>query len=86
MGTQALAEEMPLALAIEVAEWYFRSHMKGKRGRGSAGKLPVFGILKRGGHVYNQVIPDPKATTLLGIRRKWDGAGLSCLYPYRSIL
>jgi len=59
---------MPLALAIEVDEWYFRARRMGKRGRGSAGKLPVFGILKRGGHVYNQVIPDPKATALLGIR------------------
>ena len=65
--TQALAEEMPLAGAIEVDESYFGGRRKGKRGRGAAGKVPVFGILKRGGGVDTQVIPDTKAKTLLGI-------------------
>lgn len=75
MGTQALAEEMPLAVAIEVGEWYFGSWRKSKRGRGTAGKLAVLGIFKHGGHGYNQIILDPKGTTLIGIRRKGDGAG-----------
>ena len=35
---------------------------KGKRGRGAGGKIPVFGILKRGGLVYTQVIDDAKTT------------------------
>ena len=35
--------------------------------RGAAGKVPVFGILKRGGRVYTKVIPDTKAKTLMGI-------------------
>jgi transposase-like protein len=65
--TQTLAEETPFAGAIEVDESYFGGHRKGKRGRGAAGKVPVFGILKRGGRVYTQVIPDTKAKTLLGI-------------------
>ena len=42
---------------------------KGKRGRGAAGKVPVFGILQRGGKVYTKVIPDAKAQTLWPIIR-----------------
>ncbi len=41
--------------AIEVDESYFGGTQKGKRGRGAAGKVPVFGLLKRGGKVYTQV-------------------------------
>jgi transposase len=37
---------------FEVDESYFGGTRKGKRGRGAAGKVPVFGILKRGGRVY----------------------------------
>lgn len=46
---------------IEVDESYFG----GKRRRGAAGKIPVFGLLKRGGKVYARVIPDAKGRTLL---------------------
>ena len=38
-----------------------------KRGRGAAGKVPVFGLLKRGGRVYAKVIPDTKSHTLQSI-------------------
>ena len=65
--TEALAKEMPLAGAIEVDESYFGGRRKGKRGRGAAGKVPVFGLLKRGGRVYTKVIPDTKAKPLMGI-------------------
>jgi transposase len=41
---------------IEVDESYFGGTRKGKRGRGSAGKVPVFGLLKRGGKVYTKII------------------------------
>ena len=41
---------------IEVDESYFGGRRKGKRGRGSAGKIPVFGVLKRGGRVYTKII------------------------------
>lgn len=40
---------------IELDESYFGGHRKGKRGRGAAGKVAVFGILKRGGKVNTQV-------------------------------
>ena len=33
---------------IEVDESYFGGRRKGNRGRGAAGKIPVFGLLKRG--------------------------------------
>ena len=52
---------------IEVDESYFGGRRKGKRGRGSAGKVPVFGLLKRGGKVYTKIISDAKASTLMPI-------------------
>ena len=41
---------------VELDESYFGGTRKGKRGRGAAGKTIVFGILKRNGKVYTQVI------------------------------
>jgi transposase len=52
---------------IEVDESYFGGRRKGKRGRGAGGKIPVFGLLKRGGKVYARVIPDAKGDTLVPI-------------------
>jgi len=52
---------------IEVDESYFGGQRKGKRGRGAAGKVPVFGLLKRGGKVYTKIIPDAKSSTLMPI-------------------
>jgi transposase len=58
---------------IEVDESYFGGRRKGKRGRGAAGKVPVFGLLpsgarvKRGGRVYTKIIPDAKSATLIPI-------------------
>ena len=52
---------------IEVDESYFGGERKGKRGRGAAGKPPVFGLLKRGGKVYTKIIPDASSATLMPI-------------------
>jgi transposase len=52
---------------VEVDESYFGGVRKGKRGRGAAGKVPVFGLLKRKGRVYTMVINDTKAATLMPI-------------------
>jgi transposase len=57
----------PLFGEIEVDESYFGGHRKGKRGRGAGGKIPVFGLLKRGGKVYAKIIPDAKGKTLKAI-------------------
>jgi len=55
---------------IEVDESYFGGKRKGKRGRGAAGKIPVFGLLKRGGKVYTRVIPDAASKTLVPIIKR----------------
>lgn len=55
---------------IELDESYFGGVRKGKRGRGAAGKVAVFGILKRGGKVYTQIILDAKTDTLMPIIRQ----------------
>ena len=52
---------------IEVDESYFGGKRKGKRGRGAAGKIPVFGLLKRGGKVYTKIISDASGATLIPI-------------------
>ena len=59
--------ETPFSGPVEVDESYFGGKRKGKRGRGAAGKVPVFGILERGGKVYTQVINNVKAETLVPI-------------------
>ncbi len=51
----------------EVYESYFGGKRRGKRGRGPAGKMPVFGLLKRGAKVYTKIIPDAKSATLIPI-------------------
>ncbi len=52
---------------VEADESYFGGIRKGKRGRGAAGKVAVFGLLKRGGKVYTAIIPNVKTETLLPI-------------------
>jgi len=64
---KAVEDETPFSGEIEVDESYFGGRRKGKRGRGAAGKVPVFGLLKRGGKVYTKIIPDAKAATLMPI-------------------
>ncbi len=64
---KTVEDEAPLFGEVEVDESYFGGRRKGKRGRGAGGKVPVFGILKRGGRVYTKVIPDTRSTTLMRI-------------------
>jgi transposase len=52
---------------VEADESYFGGRRKGKRGRGAAGKVAVFGLLKRGGKVYTAIIPNAQTKTLLPI-------------------
>ena len=62
-------ESYVLSGEIEADESYFGGVRKGRRGRGAGGKVPVFGLLKRGGKVYTAIIPDAKASTLIPIIR-----------------
>lgn len=55
---------------IEIDECYFGGRRKGQRGRGAAGKVPVFGILERNGTVRVTVVPDVTAETLIGLTVK----------------
>ena len=41
---------------FELDESYFGGKRKGNRGRGAAGKIPVFGILTRGGRAYVEIV------------------------------
>ncbi len=50
---------------IEMDESYFGGRRKGNRGRGAAGKNPVFGILERGGKVRVEVVQNVSGETLL---------------------
>ena len=62
-----IEDECPIRGEIEIDESYFGGVRKGKRGRGAAGKVPVFGILKRRGRVYTKMIPNARAVTLMPI-------------------
>jgi transposase len=67
-----IQETTKLLGTIEFDESYFGAkrvrgfHGKLKRGRGTQ-KKPVFGIFKRNGEVYTELVPDCKAKTLIPI-------------------
>ena len=55
---------------VEVDESYFGARrVRGKRGRGASGKTIVFGIFKRNGCVYTEVVPDCRKRTLQAVIR-----------------
>jgi transposase len=67
---QLIASNLPsyeLSGEVEADESYFGGVRKGTRGRGAAGKVAVFGLLKRGGKVYTAIISNAKTETLLPI-------------------
>lgn len=55
---------------VEADESYFGGQRKGKRGRGAAGKVAVFGLLKRNGKVYTVTVPNTQTATLFPIIRE----------------
>jgi transposase len=63
-------ESAPFSGTIEVDESYFGPRrIPGKRGRGASGKTIVFGIFKREGKVYTEIVPDARKKTLQRIIR-----------------
>ena len=53
---------------FELDESYFGARrVRGKRGRGAAGKTPVFGLLKRNGKVFVTVVPNCSREELMPI-------------------
>jgi len=53
---------------VEIDESYFEAkRVRGKRGRGAKGKIPVFGILKRNGEVHTTIVKNCSKKSLLPI-------------------
>jgi len=65
---------------IEIDESYFGARrVRGVRGRGARGKRIVFGLIKRKGKVYTQVVRNCSASTLLPIIKDKVNKS-SCVY------
>jgi len=62
--------QSPFGGEVEVDESYFGPRrVRGKRGRGASGKTIVFGVFKRNGKVYTEIVPDVKKRSLQAIIR-----------------
>lgn len=60
--------ESPFTGEIELDESYFGAkRVRGKRGRGAYGKTIVFGVYKRNGKVYTEIVPNCSRKTLYAI-------------------
>ncbi len=60
----------PFRGEVEVDESYFGGYRKGNRGRGAAGKVAVFGLLKRKGRVYTRLVPNVSRESLRAVIRQ----------------
>lgn len=77
---QRLAEECEqhstVVGQIEVDKSYFGpKRIRGKRGRGAGSKTIVFGLFKRNGWVYTEIVPDARKRTLQAVIRGKVGLG-----------
>jgi len=67
---QDCQRESPFAGEVEVDESYFGARrVKGKRGRGAGSKTIVFGMYKRNGKVFTEIVPNVQKKTLQAIIR-----------------
>src|SRR6056300_534860 len=56
---EACEQQSPFKGVVEVDESYFGPRrIRGKRGRGASGKTIVFGVFKRNGKVFTEIVPD----------------------------
>jgi transposase len=61
---QDCQRESPFPGEVEVDESYFGARrVKGKRGRGASGKTIVFGIYKRNGKAFTEIVPNVQKRT-----------------------
>jgi transposase len=68
--SQISVQNSPVKGEFEIDESYFGPRrIKGKRGRGAGQKTIVFGLYKRDGMVYTEIVPDVKNATLSAIIR-----------------
>jgi len=70
-------QQSPLGAGeIEIDESYFGAkRVGGLRGRGASGKIPVFGMLKRNGKVFTQIVKNCSASEILPLIRRKEGEG-----------
>jgi transposase-like protein len=62
--------QSPFSGEVEVDESFFGARrVKGKRGRGAFGKTIVFGIFRRNGSVFTEIVPDCRRATLQAVIR-----------------
>lgn len=83
---EACSVESQFAGIVEVDESYFGPRrVKGKAGRGAGRKTPVFGIFKRHGKVYTEIVPDcSKAVLSAAIRGKVSLNSIICSDGWRG--
>ena len=63
-------QQSPYSGEVELDESYFGPRrVQGKRGRGAGSKTIVFGLFKRGGQVFTEIVPDARKDSLLPIIR-----------------
>lgn len=74
---------------VEADETYVGGKGKGKRGRGSENKTPVFGMVERNGDVKAHVTIDTKRNTVMPIIRQHIEIGSQVMtdeyHPYKSL-
>ena len=60
--------QVKISGSIELDESYFGAkRVRGKRGRGAAGKTPVFGLLQRDGKVFVQIVDNCSKDNLMPV-------------------
>ena len=69
-----IEDESPIQGEVEIDESYFGGRRKGKRGRGAAGKVAVFGILKRAEGLNDRMVA--RALALGGTCTGEHGVGM----------
>ena len=72
---------------VEVDESYFGARrVRGKRGRGAQGKVPVVGLLKRHGKVYTQIISNLLQRGVDAHFKRQDSLKINCLHRWLEII
>ena len=67
---QHCERESPFSGDVELDESYFGARrVRGQRGRGARGKTIVFGVYKRNGRVYTEIVPNCKKAGIQAIIR-----------------
>ncbi len=75
------ARKLTQKLRFEIDESYFGSkRVRRKRGRGAANKTPVFGMLKRDGRVYTQIVKNCSTSELIPILSEFRELDESVIY------